>query len=230
MKLKRPVLISKGSLDRMLKAVNEAWNNRDFPQAIELLERASRLNPSNIGILLDLGRLHGSRYDSAAAEKFFEQAVHIATNKTETLAIAGLQSRDFGNFAMAEHFYLRAVQQKNAGPELFVQLAKLYERLRRLDEANGMVEKALHMDSQCPEALLMRARLERQAGRIEAAEQIIRSFVTKPNPDGWVHAQTWYELGTILDRQGKYDEAMNAFMAYKPSRCSIHSQDVFIMN
>jgi tetratricopeptide (TPR) repeat protein len=215
MKLKRPTLISKGSLDRMLKGVNEAWSRRNFPEAIELLERASRLNPSNAGLLLDLGRLHGLRYDSAAAERCFEQAVRIAPKKTETLAIAGQQCRDFNNFDMAEGFYLRAVAQPNATPELLVQLAKLYERLRRMNEAAAMVDQALQLNPACPEALLTRARLERQAGRLETAEQTIRSVVAKPNPDEWVHAQSWYEFGAILDRLGNYDEAMKSFVQAK---------------
>jgi len=215
MKLKRPSLISKGSLDRMLKGANDAWSHRKFPEAIELLERASRLNPSNSGLLLDLGRLHGLRYDSAAAERCFEQAVRVAPNKTETHAIAGLQCRDFNNFALAERFYLRALALPNAAPELFVQLAKLYERLRRMEEAAVMLKRALHLNPACPEALLTRARLERQTGHIEAAEQTIRSVVSQPNPDTWVQAQSWYEFGGILDRQKKYDEAMNAFMQAK---------------
>jgi tetratricopeptide (TPR) repeat protein len=213
--MRGPLLISKGSLDRILKAVGEAWDRKKFEDAIELLERASRLNPSNIGILLDLGRMHGLRYDYASAERCFDQAVRITSNKTETLAMAGLQSRDFGNFAMSERYYLRAVEQKNVAPELFVQLAKLYERLRRMDKAAAMVDQALQLNNTCPEALLTRARMERQAGSIEAAEHIIRSFVTKPNPDVWIHAQTWYEFGGILDRQGKYDEAINAFVQAK---------------
>jgi len=215
MKLKRPSLISKGSLDRMLKGVGEAWCNKKFPEAIELLERASRLNPSNAGLLLDLGRYHGLRYDSAAAERCFEQAVRVAPNKTETLAVAGVNCRDFGNFALSERFYLRAIAQPNAAPELFVQLAKLYERLRRMEESAAMVDRALHLNPACPEALLTRARLERQASRIETAEQTIRSVVTQPNPDVWVHAQSWYELGAILDRQGKYDDAVGAFVQAK---------------
>jgi hypothetical protein len=44
--MRGPLLISKGSLDRILKAVGEAWDRKKFEDAIELLERASRLNPA----------------------------------------------------------------------------------------------------------------------------------------------------------------------------------------
>lgn len=105
--MKRPSLISKGSLDRLLKTSAEAWSNKKFQEAIELMERASRLNPSNAGILLDLGRYHGLRYDSAAAERCFEQAVRVAPNKTETLAVAGVNCSDCSDFGNSERYYLR---------------------------------------------------------------------------------------------------------------------------
>ena len=62
---------------------------------------------------------------------------------------------------------------------------------------------------------MVQSRLERQKGRIEAAEHTIRSIVNQPNSDVWVCAQAWYELGLILDRRGKYDEAMAAIIQAK---------------
>ena len=78
-----------------------------------------------------------------------------------------------------------------------------------------LVERALALAPASPAALLVRARLERMAGRLEAAEQVLRSFITRPFPDTWTHVQAWYELGQILDRQERYDEAMTAFLAAK---------------
>jgi tetratricopeptide (TPR) repeat protein len=215
MKLKRRPAVSAGSQNRLLSAVGEAWNRKKFSEAIDLMERASRQDPANSGILLDLGRMYGLRYDVAAAERCFEKAAGLAANKAEALAIAGLQSRDFGNFVLSERYCLRALAEKNTAPDTFVQLAKLYERLRRLDEAASMVDRVLHLNSHCPEALLTRARLERQAGQLDTAEQTVGFLLTVPNPDIWVQSQAWYELGQILDRQGKYDDAINAFVQAK---------------
>ena len=57
--MKRPQLVSPGSLNRMLQTANEAWERRDFQQSFELLERASRLDPANSRILLQMGQQHG---------------------------------------------------------------------------------------------------------------------------------------------------------------------------
>src|ERR1700733_2606756 len=113
MKLKRSALVSQGTLTRIFQAAREAWKRCDFQQAIEMMERASRLDPANAGIQLDLGRMYGLRYDYAAAERCFEQAVRIAPKKSEVLTAAGQQSRDFFNYPMAENYFHRALEQKD---------------------------------------------------------------------------------------------------------------------
>src|ERR1022692_5065460 len=102
--MKRPSLVSQGSLNRIFQAVNEAWKRFDFQTAIELMERASRLNPSNAVILLDLGRMYGIRHDYTDSERCFDQAVRLAAKKSEVLVAAGQKSLDFANFIMAERY------------------------------------------------------------------------------------------------------------------------------
>jgi len=197
----------------MFQAATESWQRCDFQQSMEILERASRLDPGNSGILLDLGGLYGKRYDYAAAERCFEKAVRIAAKKTEALVAAGQQSRDFGNYAMAERYFQRALAQKDS-PETLVKLAELYERLRRLPEATDLTDRVLRLDGACAPALVLRAKLHRQAGQLNEAEKLLRSFLlVKSEPA--IRAQGWYELGAILDRQGRYDEAMTAFREAK---------------
>src|ERR1700722_6641971 len=213
--MKRFAVVSQGTLNRMLQTAQAAWERKDFQKCIETLESAHRLAPSNAGILLQLGNAHGLRYDYAAAERCFEQALRFAPRKTEMLVAVANQCHLFRNMEMAERYLRRALEQPDATPPACIKLAELYERLRRLPEAAQLVERALKLDPGYPAALLVGARLERLAGRLEPAEQLLRSFITKPNPDTWTHAQAWYELGNILDRQKKFDDAMTAFLEAK---------------
>ena len=211
--MKRPTLVSAGSLNRLLQAAQQAWIQKDFPQHLELLERASRLNPSNAGIHLQLGRAHGLLYDYAAAERSFELAVRVSPQKAQALATVGVQCRDFRSPDMAERYLQRALTQKEATPEMFVELAELYERLRRVEEAGALIDRALGLNPACAPALLARARLERQAGRLDGAAQLLRTFPA--NADPAIRMRAGYELGAILDRLGRYDEAMAAFQQAK---------------
>ena len=112
--MKRQQFISPGSLSRMLQAAAEAWNRQDYQQSIDTLERASRLDPANAGVQLDLGRAYGMRYDYVAAERCFEKAVRIAPEKADMLAMAGLQCRSFSRYEMARHYFERAIQSPGA--------------------------------------------------------------------------------------------------------------------
>jgi len=227
MKFKRQRLVPEGSLSRMVVDAHALWKQREFQQSIELLERASQLDPANARILLDLGSVYGSRYDYAAAERCFEKAARVALRKTEALAAAGERCCHFNQYEMAERFFQRVVEQKDVSlPKALVKLAEIQERLHRLDAAAGFVERALHSDPNFTPALLTKASLERQAGRLEEAEQTLRSFLSKPNPNlramGWyemseadTHVRGWYELGGVLDRLKRYDEAMAAYLEAK---------------
>jgi tetratricopeptide (TPR) repeat protein len=208
--MKQP-LVAAGSLNRLLQAAEAAWEQGGHQECIESLQRAHRLAPSNTGILLRLGHMLGLRYDYAPAESCFEKALRLAPKKIEMLTEIADQCLNFRNPEIGERFLRRAVEQPDATPRACVQLAELCERLRRLPEAAQLVQRALTLNSAYPPALIVHARLERQAGRLEAAEQGMRSLLTRPHPDDWTHAQGWYELAAILDRQQKYDEAMTAF-------------------
>jgi tetratricopeptide (TPR) repeat protein len=211
--MKSPQLVSQGSLSRMLLAAEQAWREKDFQKNIELLERASRLAPANSGILLQLGRMHGLRYDYKNAEQCFERVVRFAPRKTEALALVGAHSRDFRNPEIGLSYLRRAAEQNDASPEMLADLAELYERLRRTEDAAQLIERALRLNPACPLALLGRARLDRQAGRLDIAEKLLRSFPATAHP--LIRVRAWYELGGILDRQGRYDEAMTAFLEAK---------------
>ncbi len=214
--MKRWQLIPQGTLARMQQEATDAWNRQDYDESIAILDRASRRDPANAGLLLDLGRAYGMRYDCAAAEKYFERAARVAPQKSEVLAAAGLQSRGFGRYEMAKHYFERAMAEPQATPDTCVKLAELYERFRFMKEARALIERALHLDAHCALAQLVQARLARLDGRLEEAEQAARLLVARADADSWsTRIRGWYELGAILDAQARPDDAMAAFLEAK---------------
>jgi tetratricopeptide (TPR) repeat protein len=197
----------------MLQAANEAWEHCDFQQCLDLLERASRLDPANPRILLQLGQSYGLRYDYAAAERCFEKALRVASRKTEALATVGQISADFASHQLAEHYFQRTLEQKDASPEILARLAEFYERLRHTEHASKLVDQALQLDANCALARLVRARLNRQAGLLDDAEQVLRPILVSAGRE--IRIRGYYELGAVLDRQGRYAEAMTAVLKAK---------------
>lgn len=199
----------------MFEEAAEAWKRQDYQHTIDTLARATRLDPANVSILLDLGRAYGLRYDYGAAERCLEKAVRVSPQRTEALAEAGRRCQEFGSYDMAKRYFERAAEQNGAAPSVFVTLAELNERHARLAEATHWVDRALTANVEHPAALLTRARLSRLGGKLEAAEGLLRSLLTKSFADVPTRTRSWYELGNVLDRQGRYDEAMGAFLAAK---------------
>ena len=215
---KQSPLISQGTLNRIFQEVNEAWIRCEFQPAIELLESARRRDPTNSGILLNLGRMYGLRHDYDAAKRCFEKAVSFSPRKTETLDMAGRLSVDFARQQMAEQYFQRASEQKDATPETFVRLAGLYERLRRTEEAGVMVNRALQLDGNCASARLTRARLNRQAGRLDEAERVLRPILVSAGRD--IRIQCCYCLLYTSHARRQWAELVSALICSRPSQCT----------
>jgi len=211
--MKRPQLISPGSLNRMIAEAAGAWNRGDWPQSLELLERAAKFDPANIHILLNLGERYGFRYRSADAERCFDKAARLAPNKTEVLATAGRLAAGFGDYPLAERFFRSALEQKNVSADTVARLAEIYERLRRADDAAALVAHALRLDPADPLARLTQAKLHRSAGEMAEAEAVLRPALTCASRE--LRSRCFYELGALCDRQGRYDDAMAAWLEAK---------------
>jgi len=212
---KRQRFVPQGLLSRLFQEAAEAWKHQDYQQSIETLERAAKLDPANAGIQLDLGRAYGMRYDYSGADRCLEKAVRIAARTPETLAEAGRRCQEFGSAEMARRYFERAAQEKGAPAEVFVALAEINERHARLEEATQLAERALELDASHPPARLVRARLDRLSGRLRLDAACVRALLNSDSGDPWLRARGWYELGEILDRLARYDEALEAFLEAK---------------
>ncbi len=213
--MKRQQLAPQGTIDRIRNQARIAWERRDLGQCIELLHRANRLAPADTWVLLQLGRIYGLRYEYDLAEEYFQRAHRVASPeyKTEILAGAGQQARDFYRKDIAIRYLEQAAQEKDVAPEALVRLAEVYERHRRLDDAIRTVDRVLQRNRNCLPAQLVHGRLTQRAGRLDEAERILRPLTQTADPS--VRVRAGYELGTVLDRLGRYDEAMNAFVDAK---------------
>jgi len=213
--MKRHPLASQRSLSRLFQEAAEFWRLQEYGKTIEVLERAASLDPANPQLQLDLGRAYGLRYDYPQADRCFEKAVRLTPGRSKALTEAGRRSQEFGNYAMAQRYFERAAAVGAPPAEALIALAELNERQARLDEATELVERALRIDADNPVPRLVRSRLDRLAGRLTEAEGRLRLLLEARPSDIWVRARVYYELGEVLDRSARYDEAMAAFVEAK---------------
>ncbi|HWW02075.1 MAG TPA: sulfotransferase [Candidatus Acidoferrum sp.] len=191
----------------------EAWKRQDYQKTIELLTRASQAQPANSKLLLNLGEAYGLRFEYQEAERCLEKAVTVTSNKVETLAQAGRRCQRFGQPGMGNRYFTRAAEHPDVSAWVLVALAEFEEGHSRAQAALAWLARALGLKPGYPRALLVRARLHRASGELEEGERLLRSLLARPEDE--VTAPAWYELGTNLDRQSSYEQAMEAFLQAK---------------
>jgi len=207
--------VAGGTVPELVRIAREAWAKHDYQRGMDALEQAHKLDPANIPILLDLGLMHGMRYDYAGASRWFDEAGRVAPFKAEAFAAAGLRCNQFSHLPMAADYFGRAVAQPGVPAEIFVELADVQERQHHLAEASEFLDKALKSKPGYPSALLVKARLQRRNGKLEDAEKTLLSFLGKPGCKPITYIDGWYELGTVFDKEKRYDDAMTAFLNAK---------------
>ena len=62
-------------IQRLYHEANQAWEQQDYQKSISLYEQATRNEPQNPVLLLNVARAYGKRYDFSAAERCIEKAV-----------------------------------------------------------------------------------------------------------------------------------------------------------
>ena len=190
-----------------------AWRHRDYQKTIDILKRASQQQPTNSKLLLNLGEAYGLRFEYREAERWLEQAVAVAPNKAEILAEAGRRCQRFDQPAMANRYFVRAAEQPNLETWVLVAMAEFEAGHSRPRAALPLLQKALELDPQHPGAMVARARLHRDCRELDEGEKLLRLLLARTAGENCANA--WYELGTNLDRQERYDEAMAAFLRAK---------------
>ena len=203
------------AIQRLYREAEEAWGQQDYQKGISLIEQATRKEPFNPRLLLDLAHAYGKRYEFAAAERCIEKAVQISKDRARTLGDAGHVCLQFDNHDMAAVCFERACQKKGVSIGVLITLADLYTRDRRLDEAAELVARAAQMNRKDPLVLLEQAVLNRLRGQNSEAEPHFRGLATNATAAAPVRTRALYELAGILDGEGRYDDAMAALLEAK---------------
>src|SRR5688500_9338387 len=100
-------------------------------------------------------------------------------------------------------------------PDAFLELAVLYERRHRVEEALTLIEDCLRADPDYLEANLFKARLLRRIKNEPASESLFRKLAANDQAHPMVRAQAWAELAQMHDRREEYEEAMQAMLQCK---------------
>jgi len=203
------------AIERLYREAEEAWENQAYQKSISLIEKATRKEPQNPSLLLNLARAYGRRYDYPSAERYIKKALQISTNRVHTLGEAGKTCMEFDNFDMALTYLQRASQNEGVTIGALVTLADVYFRDKRIDEGAALIARAAQLDRKDPRVFLEEAILTRLRGNVSQAESLFRDVLKNPASNSSVRIRALYDLASILDGDGRYDEAMSTLLEVK---------------
>jgi tetratricopeptide (TPR) repeat protein len=193
-----------------LQVARSLWNDGRHADALDLYAEAIRQESNNVRTYVQTARAHAEKYDFDRMTQTHEKLVRRAPRHPgvhhyigETFDLIKLPAR-------ATASYECAARLPGAGPPTWLELASLYERAHRLDEAEELIERTVRAGCNLPIVSLVRGRIQRRQNRLEQAEATFRALIGRLPEDSEWAGQAWSELALMKDREGDFDAASDA--------------------
>ena len=209
-----------------LAAARQLWMQGKFDQALQAFDRCAAKEPHNVRAAIDAARAYFARYEFDRGESILSALRRRAPNHPGVHHLAGDTYALLKMLPQAQQCYEQGSRLSGALPVTWVELASLYERTHRVDEARNLVQRALAADRSFPLAILIHCRLERRDGRLTEAESELCDLVKRLPPKSDIAARVWAEVAQVRDKLGDYDGAFHATEKWKSIHRGRESNDL----
>ena len=198
-----------------LQQARALWQANRFDEALALFQKAVQKYPQNLVALVDASRALGARFEITKAEPMLDRLMKLGAHSPQLMHLAGQSFRMIFRPDKAIQCFQRVVAMTKGIPDAQLELAVLYERRHRVEEAYSLIEDCLRAEPDYLEAELFKARLLRRLKDTAGAEAIFRKLAASDDALPLVRAQAWTEIAQQRDREGDYDGAMAAMLECK---------------
>src|SRR5213076_2483580 len=173
---KAPVIPGLGADLPELRQARALWQLNRFDDALRLFEQAARKHPQNLVALIDGSRALGARFEIARAETLLDRLMKLGAQQPDVLHLAGQSYRMIFRPDKAMECFKRVLSITQEIPDAFLELAILYERRHRVEDAYSLIEDCLRTEPDYLEAQLFKARLLRRMKEEAASESLFRDL------------------------------------------------------
>jgi tetratricopeptide (TPR) repeat protein len=195
-------------LNDRLQEARQLLANYNCAQALPAYEKLVRQFPFRSDVWLEFGSAARGADRLDLADKAWEKAAEVDPANTDLLVKIGHQYRDLRQAEKARAWYARAIEVEPAGSHPRIAMAMLLERDHRFVEARQEVDACLKADAKDEQGRYFEAFLDRRENKLEDAERRLRDLIAAEPKHQYVQYASRYELAAVLDRTGRYDEAM----------------------
>jgi tetratricopeptide (TPR) repeat protein len=189
--------------------------SKNFAPALALYEKLIKQRTGEAVLWFEYGNAASGVRLPDLAERAWERAVELAPHNAELIGLIGHQYQGLRKPNRARACFAKAAAADPHGVNPRISLAVLAEQNHRLDEARSAVEECLAIDPRDDQARYFRAVLDRRENKLEPAERLLRELIASEPKHPYVRYACRYELAQILDRTGRFDQAMSLLFEAK---------------
>jgi tetratricopeptide (TPR) repeat protein len=196
------------SLKQQLNEARHYLLSQNFSQALARYEKLVRDFPADAVIWFEYGNAASAPQQREHADTAWQKALELAPRNAELIGLIGHQYQGLRQPERARACFVQAAAADRCGINPRISLAVLAEQNHRLQEARLALEECFAIDPNDDQARYFSAVLDRREDKLESAEQRLRDLIRSEIGHPFVRYACRYELAQLLDRSGRYDEAM----------------------
>ena len=185
----------------------------DPESAMNEYSAALRLDPEDYQTHIGLAGLHTGLGGLPQAEQHYKEAIRIESRLDQAyIGLAGVECYK-GHFDQALDLLDQADQRGtiNDSPRIQSLRADCLERIGKADQAYGILEKLAEENRMPPAAVVSYSNLCHQFGVCDEALELIDLSAAAPATNAMDKKNLFYAAGALLDKLGRYDEAMDYY-------------------
>ncbi len=198
------------SLNEMNEGVDFAQRKR-FEEAIEHLEKATVLDPTNDQAFSNLGHIHVEMEKFSAAREAFERAAALKPDNAEYQEMLGAVCVKLADWEAAKNALRRASELDASSYRSRFKLGIVYEELDDPQSALYAYTDAVKKGPHVPDSYAALGRLYADLDYLDNASRVLKSGINmglgSPEEKSTLHQM----LGTVYQQRGQFNDAIAEF-------------------
>jgi Flp pilus assembly protein TadD len=203
------------SSDKKLNEARRLLENYDLAQAIQAYEKLTHQVPHRTQIWFEYGCAACNAGQMDLTDRAWRKAVELEPRNSELMLQIGHQYQNLRQADAARVWFEKAAAADPQGINPRMALAILFEQNHRFAEAREAIASCLAIDPRDDQARYYAAFLDRRENKIEDAERRLRDLIASNPQHQYVQYASRYELAEVLNRTGRFDEAMQMLVEAK---------------
>ena len=201
--------------DKKLNEARELLNYSKCSQALLAYEKLIRQYANKAQIWLEYGAAAAGAGRLDLADRVWNKASELEPRNGEIMLKIGHQYRGLRQPEKARAWFQKAAAADPGAINPHMAMAVLAEQNHDFPEAREAVASCLAIDPLDDQARYFAALLDRRENKLEDAERRLRDLIASEPQHQYVQYASKYELADVLDRTGRFDEAMQMLLEAK---------------